>query len=98
MIRGAQIYTRAVHKGHSTPLEALTGDTIDISEWTQFEFYDLVVYWDDRDCEEGQSIGRWLRPSHHIGSALCYFILTENATINSLEKISSTYDQAIVCY
>jgi len=40
----AQIYSRTVYKGHCTPLEALTGDTIDISEWTEFEFYDLVVY------------------------------------------------------
>jgi len=53
-----QIYTRTVHKGNSTPLEALTGDTIDILKWTEFEFYDLILYWDNRDDEEGQSIGR----------------------------------------
>ena len=47
----AQIYSRTVHKEHNTPLEALTGDTIDISEWIEFEFYDLVIYWDDRDNE-----------------------------------------------
>jgi len=58
MIWEAQIYTRTVHKGHSTPLEVLTGDTIDISAWTKFEFYDLVVYWEDRVGEAGQSIGR----------------------------------------
>jgi len=81
MIWEAQIYTRTVHKGHCTPMEALIGDTIYISEWTEFEFYDLVVYWDDRDNEAGQSIGRWFGPSHHIGSALCYFILTEKATV-----------------
>jgi len=79
----AQIYTRTVHKGHCTPLEALTGDTIDIFEWTEFEFYDLVVYWDNRDGEAGQSIGRWFGPSHHIGSALCYYILTEKADVSS---------------
>jgi len=36
----AQIYSRAIHKGHSTPLEVLIGDTVDISERTEFEFYD----------------------------------------------------------
>jgi len=76
----AQIYSRTVHRGHSTPLEVLTGDTIDISEWTEFESYDLIVYWDDRGNEANQNIGRWLGPSHHIGSALCYFIFTEKAT------------------
>ena len=83
----AQIYTRTVHKNNHTPLEALTGDTIDISEWTEFEFYDLVVYWDDRENEAKQSIGRWLGPSHHVGSALCYYILTEKATVVSRTSV-----------
>jgi len=87
IIWGAQIYTRTVHKGHCTPLEALTGDTVDISEWTDIEFYDLVVYWDNRDGETGQSIGRWLGPSHHIGSALCHYILTEKATVLSRTSV-----------
>jgi len=82
-----QIYSRTVHRGHTTPLEDLTGDTIDISEWTEFEFYDLIVYWDDRGNEANQSIGRWLGPSHHIGSALCYFILTEKATVLSRTSV-----------
>ena len=83
----AQIYTRTVHKDHCTPLEALTGDTIDISEWIEFEFYDLIIYWDDRDGDTKQSIGRWLGPSHHIGSALCYYILTEKATVISRTSV-----------
>lgn len=58
-------------------------DTIDISEWIEFDFYDLVVYWDDRESETKQSIERWLGPSHHMGSALCYYILTEKATVIS---------------
>ena len=83
----AQIYTRTVHKDHCTPLEALTGDTIDISEWIEFEFYDLIIYWDDRDGDTKQSIGRWLGPSHHIGSALCYYVLTEKATVLSRTSV-----------
>jgi len=83
----AQIYTRTVHKNNHTPLEALTGDTIDISEWIEFEFYDLIVYWDDRDGDTKQSIGRWLGPSHHIGSALCYYILTEKGTVLSRTSV-----------
>jgi len=83
----AQIYSRTVLKNHSTPLEVLTGDTIDILEWVELEFYDLVVYWHDRDDEFWQSIGRWLGPSHHIGSALCYYILTEKATVLSRTSV-----------
>jgi len=83
----AQIYSRTVHNNHTTPLEAIAGDTVDISEWTEFKFYDLVVYWDDRENEAGQSIGTWLGPSHHIGSALCYYILTEKATVLSRTSV-----------
>ena len=68
-------------------MEALTGDTIDISEWTEFEFYDLVVFWDDRENETKQSIGGWLGPSHHIGGALCYYILNEKATVISRTSV-----------
>jgi len=64
-------------------LEVLTGDTIDISERVEFEFYDLVLYWDNRDNEAKQNIGRLLGVSHHVGSALCYYILTEKATVLS---------------
>ena len=83
----AQIYSRTVHRNHNTPLEALTGDTVDISEWTEFEFYDLVLYWDDRDNESRQSIGRWLGPSHQIGSALFYYVLTEKTTVLSRTSV-----------
>ena len=86
----AQIYTRTVHENHNTPLEALTWDTIDISEWIEFELYDSVVYWDDRENEAKQSIGRWLGPSHHVGSSLCYYILTEKATVLSRTSVQHT--------
>jgi len=68
-------------------LEALTGDTINIFEWIEFEFYDLVIYWDDRENDTKQSIRRWLGPSHHIGSALCYYILTEKTTVLSRTSV-----------
>ena len=62
-------------------LQRLTGDTTDILEWLDFEFYDLVKYWDDRDDENKSSIGRWLGVSHHVGNALCYWILTNKGTV-----------------
>ena len=84
------MYSRTYHNGRDTGLERLTGDTIDISEWLDFEFYDLVWYWDVRDGESKPSVGRWLGVSHHIGSALCYYILT-----NKGEVISRTTVQHI---
>ena len=47
-----------ISRGHSERpgLEELTGNTVDISEWLDFSFYDLVWYWDkpkptnNQDC------------------------------------------------
>jgi hypothetical protein len=37
-------------------MEEITGNTIDIFEWLDFEFYDLVWYWDEAkmDLNEDQ--------------------------------------------
>ena len=46
-------------------------DTIDISEWLDFEFYNLVWYWDERKADMADNpkkIGQWLRIAHCVGS------------------------------
>ena len=64
-------------------MERVTGDSIDISEWLEFEFYDLCWYWDNQQDTKEAKIGRWLGVSHRVGSALCYWILTEKGQILS---------------
>ncbi|MHA7927758.1 MAG: hypothetical protein ACX936_21375, partial [Marinobacter sp.] len=62
-----------------TGFEEVTGDTPDISEYCDFDFYDLVWYFDRRHpgvAEEDRKIGRWLGISHRVGSSMCYWILT----------------------
>lgn len=59
-------------------------------EWLEFEFYDLFWFWVDREDEAKPSVGRWLGVSHHVRSALCYYILT-----NKGEVISRTTVQHI---
>lgn len=57
-------------------IERLTGDTIDISEWLDFEFYDLVWYWDQKKMDmtdEQARIGRWLGIAHRVGSDMTYW-------------------------
>lgn len=56
-----------------TPYEEVTGETPDISAIADFEFYDWVWYWDGVEGEA--KIGRWLGPSHGIGSGMTYWIL-----------------------
>ena len=57
-------------------MERIAYDNINISEYTDFGYYDLCQYWDKQDLEENLRIGRWLGVSHRVGSAFCYWILT----------------------
>ena len=60
-----------------TGIQRVTGDTPDISEWIDFDFYDPVWYWDSPDNQDNPLIGRWLGIAHRIGSDMCYRILKE---------------------
>ena len=64
-------------------LEKITGDTVDITEWLDFTFWDRVWFWDDPNGETGPTLGRWLGVSHRIGSALCYYMIKQNGSIES---------------
>ena len=66
-----------------TGIERLTGDSCDISEWIDFEFYDLCWYWDTPHDSDNPKIGRWLGVSHRIGSAMCYWILNDSGNVLS---------------
>ena len=60
-------------------IEKVLGQTVDISEWLDFDFYDRVWYWDHQKTDmnnEQTRIGRWLGIAHRIGSDMTYWILT----------------------
>ena len=48
-------------------MESLTGDTVDISEWTDFSFYDRVWYWHSPASDKPARPGRLLGVAHHVG-------------------------------
>jgi len=84
-------YTAALHEwiarpgiDHQSPLEQLTGETPDISEFTDFDFYQFVIWYDPNDLDEGGQtqckLGQWLGPTKVHGQGLCYHILKENGT------------------
>jgi hypothetical protein len=55
----------------SSGYEMVTGNTPNISEWLDFEFYDLV-WWIDQPNKLNvndvtKQLGRWLGVSHHVG-------------------------------
>jgi hypothetical protein len=65
-------------------MEEIKGQTIDISEWLDFSFYDLVWYWNEQKTdmtEDQRLLGHWLGIAHRIGSDLTYWILTQSGKV-----------------
>ena len=62
-------------------MERITDDTIDISEQTNFDYYDICQCWYKQYSEENPRIDRWLDVYHRVGSALCYWILTTEGKV-----------------
>jgi hypothetical protein len=67
--------------GH-TPYEMVTGDTPDISEYTDYEWYQPLWYYDHVGFpNQRRNMGRWLGVAHEIGQDLWYWILTERGLV-----------------
>ena len=54
---------------------------MDITEYLDFAFWDLVWFTDDP--KDGPCLGQWLGVSHRVGSALCYHMIKSNEKIES---------------
>jgi len=73
-----------------TPDEIVTGETPDISEYTSFQWYQLVWYLDNASFQESRKeLGRWLGVSHRVGQAMCFWILTGNGTVISRSSVQA---------
>ena len=68
--------------GKFIPLTQVTGDTVDISEYLDFGYYDRVWYKENSGLGP-EKLGRWLGISHRTGRLMCYYILTQNGTVMS---------------
>lgn len=62
------------------PLQLVTGDTVDISNYLEFGFYDRVWYRDNVGLAEPLP-GRWLGVAENIGSVMTYHILQQNGRV-----------------
>ena len=58
----------------------MTGQTAKISEWLDFEFYDLVYWYDSPNKPDVSDYFRilaiWLGILHRVGSDMCYWLIT----------------------
>ena len=64
----------------------VTGDTPDISEYLDFEFYAQVWYKDNAGLSPQQP-GRWLGVASRTGRLICYHILTQKGTVVSRSTV-----------
>ena len=60
MVWEVDIYSRTAGKYGRPALEQLTGDMIDIYEWLEFEFYDLVWFCNNQSDDTKPMLGLWL--------------------------------------
>ena len=70
-----------------TPLEIITGETPDISEYTDFGFYDWVWYKSNVGVDPPR-LGRWLGVSHRIGRLMSYWICLHRGYPFHVERCS----------
>ena len=68
-----------------TRYDEVTVQTAEISEWLDFEFYDLV-YWYDRPnnldvSNDVRRLAKWLDISNRFGSDMCYWLITESGKL-----------------
>jgi hypothetical protein len=67
--------------GWRTPLEVLTGDTPDISDFLDFGYYDWVWYWDPTSArfpEDPLKLGSWIGRNRAHGPSMCYKVFKPN--------------------
>ena len=69
-----------------TPLEQVTGETPDISEYLDFSFYDYVWYFDNAGVG-GKLFGRWLGVLHQVGSQMCFFVIKPNGKVERCTSV-----------
>jgi hypothetical protein len=59
-----------------TPIEVLTGNTPDISEFLEFEWYQPVWFYEpDVFPRQNKQLARWLGVAHRVGQAMCFWML-----------------------
>jgi hypothetical protein len=87
LVHQAELMSRTARgKDGRTGYEEVTGETPDISEWIDFDFYDLIWYHDPpglmaETTTAVRKLGRWLGVSNRVGSVLTYWVLTQACQI-----------------
>ena len=97
MKHDAELLSRIAPKDGRPPLEKITGDTIDLSEYLDFDVYDPVWYWGTPSGEKGEALlGRCLGISHIVSAGMCYWVLNEQGNVISRSKLQHVTNEDLL--
>jgi hypothetical protein len=82
----SRTHTRSQRIDGGIPLQKVTGETVDISNYLDFGFYDHVVYRDNAGLSESK-IGRWLGVAKNVGTMLTFYVLTQTGQVVSRSSV-----------
>ena len=68
------------------PIECITGDTPDVSEYIDFGFYDWVMYRQNAGLDKPK-IGIWIGVSQKVGKLMSYWVLPESGIAMSCTTV-----------
>lgn len=73
------------------PAEAVEGNTPDISEYAQFDWYQYVWYVDPTSSfpVPKKKLGRWIGVAHDVGQAMCFWVLPESGRPMARSSVAS---------
>ena len=76
------------------PSEIVEGNTPDISEYAQFDWYQLVWYHDPAVQFPGDTkkLGRWIGVAHDVGSPMTFWVLPTTCKVLARSTVSALTD------
>jgi hypothetical protein len=82
----SRTHTRTQRINGGIPLQNVTGETVDISNYLDFGFYDYVVYRDNAALSESK-MGRWLGVAKNVATMLTFYVLTKTGQVVSRSSV-----------
>ena len=73
------------------PAEIIEGNTPDISEYAQFDWYQLVWYVDPavQFPNDARKLGRWIGVAHDVGSPMTFWVLPQTCRVLARSTVTS---------
>ena len=79
------------------PTELIEGNTPDISEFAQFDWYQLVWYIDPavRFPDDTRKLGRWIGVAHDVGSPMTFWVLPQSCKVLARSTVTAVTEDEL---